>query len=496
DFIIEFVESGNKLFFNTLNKIYYLDLPGLISENSFKQLEIINLPDNEVINKLLITNSGVILISYSSENTGSNIYFARLEGNKLFIDSKVTLKDNITASCLNNSAGIFYSTNTGLFNFDFETQKSFLLFNKKFNDKIDIILKDNVGNLWAGSRLGGLIQYSLIQNRIIEYNYNPETKNSILSDVIFSLYEDFSGNIWIGHGGDGISIINLNQKQFYSYSYNPFDLNTISSNTVLCFNETDKEILIGTKFSGLEIWHKENNWFEHIRFDSIFNINIREYAVWYICKEDYNLFWLATNFGLIRATKQNDRWHFKRYFENVDFIAIRYIYIDPKSNMWVGSYNGLYLIPYDKRDKMLFYHYTHTGEAGSLSDRVITSILIDDFNNLWVGTENGGLNLLEKEFYSYNFISDNKPELKFKHFTAVGQKKGYLNDNEINCLINFTTDQIWIGTQGGGINILNPENFAFSQIKEGLPGTNVFGILKDPSGNYWISTNSGICRYS
>ncbi len=496
EFIIDYVESGNKLFFNTLNKIYYLDPTGKMSDESFKQLEINGLPGNDDINKLLIINSGFILISYSPENSGSNIYFAGLERNKLIIESKITLKDNITAICLDDTSGIFYTTNTGLFKFDFETQKSSLLLKRKFNDPIDILLKDNVGNLWAGSRHGGLIQYSLFQNRIVDYNYNPEIKNSILSDLIFSLYEDFSGNLWIGHGGEGVSIINLNQKQFYSHSYNPFDLNTIRSNTILCFNETDKEILIGTLFSGLEIWNKENNRIDHIRFDSVFNINMREYSVWHICKENNNQFWLATNFGLIRAIKQNDRWHFKRFLEDVDFIAIRYIYIDPRSNMWLGSYNGLYLIPYDKRDKMLFYHYTHTEEPGSLSDRIITSILIDDFNNLWVGTENGGLNLLEKEFYSYNFISDIKPVLKFKHFTAVGQKKDYLNNNEINCLISFSRDQIWIGTQGGGINILNPENFVFTHIKDGLPGTNVFGILKDPSGNYWISTNSGICRYS
>ncbi|NJK86828.1 MAG: hypothetical protein HC906_13480 [Bacteroidales bacterium] len=32
--------------------------------------------------------------------------------------------------------------------------------------------------------------------------------------------------------------------------------------------------------------------------------------------------------------------------------------------------------------------------------------------------------------------------------------------------------------------------------KDGLPGNSVKGILEDAEGNFWLSTNKGICRFN
>ena len=64
-------------------------------------------------------------------------------------------------------------------------------------------------------------------------------------------------------------------------------------------------------------------------------------------------------------------------------------------------------------------------------------------------------------------------------------------------LYEHTDQNIWVGTKGGGINILNPEQDVFSALtdNDGLPGNNVYGILPDKQGRLWFSTNKGLSCY-
>ena len=54
--------------------------------------------------------------------------------------------------------------------------------------------------------------------------------------------------------------------------------------------------------------------------------------------------------------------------------------------------------------------------------------------------------------------------------------------------------QIWIGTNGGGLNRFDRQTEAFTHYKEtdGLPDNVVYGILEDGLGRLWLSTNNGL----
>ena len=60
------------------------------------------------------------------------------------------------------------------------------------------------------------------------------------------------------------------------------------------------------------------------------------------------------------------------------------------------------------------------------------------------------------------------------------------------------SEKLWIGTNGGGLNLFNTHTETFTHISEedGLPDNVVYGILSDKKGNLWLSTNRGISKYN
>jgi signal transduction histidine kinase/AraC-like DNA-binding protein len=74
----------------------------------------------------------------------------------------------------------------------------------------------------------------------------------------------------------------------------------------------------------------------------------------------------------------------------------------------------------------------------------------------------------------------------------------FLNSNEINSFFENFNGDIWIATQGGGINIYHPNSEVFSHITtdDGLPSNNVISMLPDEGGNLWISTQKGLVCYN
>ena len=335
------------------------------------------------------------------------------------------------------------------------------------------------------------------------YDFSDKSQTLLLGNQISSIFEDFSGNLWIGHSGEGVTIKSLSPKSFLSFRHNPEDPHSLSGNTVMCFQETTNGFLIATDFNGLNFLKQDPRTglreFSKVEFPSDFIYPLEYQSIWNIARESDNKYWLASNFGLIESTRLGQGWkHVQHIVGNNAGLRLRRIQLDDSNNLWLGTYSGLFLLPRNQRDSMnIFSYLPDEDNPGSLSGLVITDILIDSKNRLWLGTRDGGINLLADDYPTLNMTSSTAPVLEFKKYRA-GKGPGLLNNNEINCLFESFDGRIWAGTQGGGVNILNPETGEVEYIttKEGLPGNNVYGILSDEQGNLWLSTNKGLCSIS
>ncbi len=95
-------------------------------------------------------------------------------------------------------------------------------------------------------------------------------------------------------------------------------------------------------------------------------------------------------------------------------------------------------------------------------------------------------------FYIVNTFSYAQ-SLTTKHFT----NNDGLSLSENFCLFQDSRGFIWIGINGGGVDVYNGKNFSNSSVDQGLHDIVINSIQEDDQGNIWFaSPNKGLCLYN
>ena len=417
--------------------------------------------------------------------------------NELKIDYKFLINEIEYAD--NN---LYIATTKGLFIYSL-IQKRFIRQHYFKDINIFKVFLASNHKVYCSTSIHKLLVLDLHTGNTSSYNSNPADKSSLYGNNILAFLEDNTGNLWIGHQGQGISILNLYSKKFHTFRYNPFRKNSLSRNVIMCFEESKDEYLIGTRDGGINIVKKNklltlNPVFKVLKVPS--NNPTDKIGVWDMKSVSDSLFILGTQKGLFRLDRKNGKWAISPFGEKPKLDAtIWRIFIDKNKNIWCGGNEyGLIFIPsLNKNPLKSYYQYTfNPNDSTTLSDNYIKSIVIDSNNRFWIGTING-LYRLESSYNNLNLTGDVKPNLKFKRYKASINTPMSLNSSDISSVFENFDGKLWIGTLGGGINILDPETGKISFItkKDGLPTNNIYGILSDKFGNLWISTIHGLVLF-
>ncbi len=154
--------------------------------------------------------------------------------------------------------------------------------------------------------------------------------------------------------------------------------------------------------------------------------------------------------------------------------------------LWLGGYDGLYRFSYTEN---LTRYYAHSKADSNtlINDNIL--FLHGEYNLnkliLWIGTENG----LDKFDVAQN---------KFTHFLYVPDDPHSLSNNSVYCIYRDTSGRLWLGTIGGGLNLLNERSNTFCSYtqEDGLVNNSVIGIIEDDKNNLWISTYAGLSKFN
>jgi len=174
------------------------------------------------------------------------------------------------------------------------------------------------------------------------------------------------------------------------------------------------------------------------------------------------------------------------YFSQMDGLPnnqIQCIYQDKKGWIWLGTSLGL-----SRFDGYRFVNFIHNPkDTSSLSGSLVRVIFEDRKGNLLVGTENGGLNIFDREKERFLHPYKNHPEFKSKEIS-------------VNTIKEDIEGNLFIGTDRNLLKIDN--NGHLSKITP-LTGTQTMSftgsfiriIQSDNSGNFWIGTSVGLFIY-
>ena len=129
-----------------------------------------------------------------------------------------------------------------------------------------------------------------------------------------------------------------------------------------------------------------------------------------------------------------------------------------------------------------FVNYRYKNAKTKTGGNDVRVIFEDSKHNIWIGTNRGGLCLLDEEGKVYS------NPVHFDEALLNGDVRSITEDNQGN---------LWIGCYGDGVYSYSPSTKKFKRhfndpnTEEQLKSDVVFGVKADRKGNIWIGTRGG-----
>ena len=438
--------------------------------------------------------------------------------------SAVAGKTSPTGNFLLNDKWVIL-TNTGVFNYDFNTRKisvdsglnirngevicdnhgDFWIYNhtgcvtyilakngarKEFQlipeDKLGYIdyeryhiVHDSRGIIWISTYGNGLFAYDTTEDKLEHFLANINDQSHISSDFLLYVMEDRAGGIWVSSEYSGlsrISVLNEGTSRIYSESRELFD----RSNTIRMLTKMpDGDIWVGTRKGGLYTF--DSNLHSKMS-NQYFHSNI--YA---IAEDNQGEMWVGTRGN---GLKIGDSWYRNEVSDPASLSEnnVFSLFRDRKDRMWIGTFGGgLELAEPTTDGKYKFRHFLQQ----KFGLRMVRVIEEDDNGMIWVGTSEGVC-----IFHPDSLIADSDDYHLFNY------TNGTFCSNEIRCIYRDTKGRMWVGTSGSGLNLCEPEDnyrslkYEHYGTSEGLVNDVIQSILGDNNGNLWVATEYGISKFN
>lgn len=347
------------------------------------------------------------------------------------------------------------------------------------NNSVTAVMKDSFGYIWVATQ-DGLARYD--GYRFLSYGVK-EPLYRLKGNYVYTLCEDCQKRLWVGSEA-GLDLIDLRT----GLSVPAADLGATSELSTL-FNSFVRSVIQTTDGS---IWVVTDKMLWCLELDrsgvvtDCYRMQVEaDESVSAIAEIEGGVCAGVGN-CIYRIVKEGDKLRKQQLSDAIvpfsDDWRISCLQADGDF-LWIGSNRGLFRY-YRQTKTMKRYRYSSHRE-GMLSQAYITDMKLTSDGSLVVSTFNG-LNVYDRESDTFSFIRR----------VENSEDRG-LNSNIIVCL--FTDGQdIWAGTQDGGVNLLylsrRLEVSRLGDIPWKLsPGRTpqISAVTEDKNGNLWVGTIEG-----
>ncbi|MDP8243372.1 MAG: two-component regulator propeller domain-containing protein [Candidatus Hinthialibacter antarcticus] len=416
-------------------------------------------------------------------------------------DDESSLSSNAVYCMTQDQFGrLWVGTSKGFDLFDYETE-TFTRFPVKAQDDTgaiacaSAIYSGEENSIWLGTIGRGVIHYQLDTGE--ETIYEPANTN-LTSDVIRCIVPAADGGLWVGIWEGGLAYLDPDLHQFQVYLPDPENPHSISSQTVTSVFEDAMGLVWVTTWDGLNFFDPKTKEFSHEVHDPKNPFSISSNILSQVYQDASGSMWIGTfETGLNRYDPlqyQFDSIHSNPFSENsLPSDSLYAVCGDQEDQLWIGTYNGLSV--YDSNTEIFETFQHNPNDPKSLSHNIITALTEDPSGRIWIGTWTKGLNHYDpaaKTFTRYPYTDDD-------HNNA---SDSVLNNNIVRAILAVDDHSIWVGTEKGGINILDPETSMFRYYRHdpndqtSISGNDIRTIYQDSKGRIWVgSFNYGLNLY-
>ena len=413
----------------------------------------------------------------------------------------ITVDDGLSSSLVlsiiqDNKGFIWTGTSDGLNRYDgfnFVTYRADPLDSTSLSDNaVQSLYVDHDDNLLIGTEIG-LCLYDREKDHFLNYTVD---KSSPLKGMYFNLAdieEDSLGGLWLATSS-GLIYFNRAKNTIKQFVHDPGKPESLCNNALESILIDKKNRLWVATRNGIDQYLPESESFKHLNVDRSFDVDLLGAFFQDIAEDKEGNIWFGSSDGLY-CLKDNQTdlsqklIHYQHNDLDKNSLSVNQVislFVDEAGNLWIGTDNGG--IDLFDRQKQIFWHYRKDEyDPHSLNNESIETIYQDKSGNLWFGTFNGGLN-----------VSMNNMEAIVKYQNFPGRSNS-LSNNNVTCFLEDSFNQIWIGTDGGGLNIFNKPENSFSHFNTNnsrLTSNYILCMLEDSRKQIWIGTyGGGLVRY-
>jgi len=356
--------------------------------------------------------------------------------------------------------------NDGLWVMDISTKKVSHVNSENdiFTNPIRSILKLNANTMAIGIDGSGIYTVDF-RNKRVELLINSEDNNgfSLHGSGIYAMLKDRQGNLWAGSYTGGVSLISLIDSHSRLITHERGNTNSLANDNVNAIAENVNGDIWYATDRGISIFLKSGQWIHALN----------KYVGVTLCSSENGNMLLGTYGEGIFVLDKNGKV-VKLLNKQSGNLTSNYIFSikkDHSGDYWVGALDG---------------ELMNLDENGKLKQRypinlVLSITVIDDYR-VAAATVDG--------FY---IIDKNKHTVKRY---ASSQEQIHHNVSAYIIPMLFNTDgTVWLGTEGGGLNLYDPKTrkiLRSYKSSDGLPSNDIYSLQSDSQGRLWVSTGNGV----
>lgn len=342
-------------------------------------------------------------------------------------------------------------------------------------------LFDQEGKLWISTDGGGINVYNPESSDFTYIRHSEGSNESIASDNNYALYFDDENRLWVGSFDRGVGILDLARNKFSSSLFTHNDLRILDDKSVLALYQDSKQQLWAGTDGNGLYCFVPGGKLRIYKHDPVDPGAISSNVITSLGEDSKGNILAGTYLGGLNLIHANTN-EIRRLHPSSS--SIWEILTDSRERIWLGLL-GEALDLYKEEEEQ----FENFGPASAKADRIrftnVMEIMEDSDGDIWIGTEGNGIYILDKQSNRLRWLRED----------ALGK---LTSSSSINRIYEDYTGIYWIGTEGEGLIRYNKHNQDLKLFTrdDNLPGNVVLSMYEDRHLNLWIGTNQGLCRYN
>lgn len=357
------------------------------------------------------------------------------------------------------------------------------------HNQVNTIYKDGTGFWWFGT-MSGLNRYDGYDFK--EFRNDLNDSSTLSDNYISRIFELPENKMWI---------VTRNGNNIYDPATESFSRNDqryLASLSLpggpVTFITKDKQgdfWFVYQNLGGIYKYSPEQKNILRFSYDPNDSLSIATSDVATLAHDHQNNTWVVHRNGIIekidhltsKVTIRSNQLRKINNGRNENYS----LFIDNDDELWIsvplsGTTGGVYW--YKPLSDSLEHLSKESGKF-RLNTNIVAGVVQDNEGKIWIGTDHGGVNIIDKKNKRIQYLLNDAED-----HTSISQ-------NTIWSIYKDNTGVIWLGTFKQGINYYSSQLALFDLYKHktldvaSLPFEDINKFAEDADGNLWIGTNGG-----